>query len=203
MTVTLLQSTTDWVFYIINIATFLFCGISTIFRQDFDGASNESVTAMLYEWDRNGKIPKKKRKLVKPFRIARKVALAGLLIAIVLIIRKPLWILSILEESEYRKKLGDCRDFQLFIMKLYEREKIYKVKPLYNEDIRQKLIESGFHEKQDHVFAFTALAADKVIVTEDSDYGVHFESEKKRTYEYLTGELGLLLFDAQGFVKEI
>ena len=64
MTVTLLQSTTDWVFYIINIATFLFCGISTIFRQDFDGASNESVTAMLYEWDRNGKIPKKKRKSI-------------------------------------------------------------------------------------------------------------------------------------------
>lgn len=106
-------------------------------------------------------------------------------------------------ESEYRKKLGDCRDFQVFIMKLYEIEKIHPVKPLYNEEIRQKLIETGFHEVQDHVFVFTALAADKVIVTEDSDYGVHLEPEKRRTYEYLTGELGLLLFDAQGFVKEL
>ena len=97
MSIALPQTTTDWIFYIINIATFLFCGISTIFRQDFDGASNERVAAMLYEWNRKSKIPKKKWKLLKPFHIARIVAFVGALIAIALIIKKPTWILMIIE----------------------------------------------------------------------------------------------------------
>lgn len=106
-------------------------------------------------------------------------------------------------ETEYWNKLRHCRDFELFYSKLFEHDKIRKVKPLYSEDIQQKLSETGFHEKQDHVFVFTALAADKIIVTEDSDYGLHNEPDKKEAYEYLTGELGLRLFDAQGFTKEI
>lgn len=55
------------------------------------------VAAMLYEWDRKGKIPKKKWKRLKLFHIVRAVALTGLLIVIVLIIRKPTWILTIIE----------------------------------------------------------------------------------------------------------
>lgn len=84
-------------------------------------------------------------------------------------------------------------------MELWKRMKIVSVEPRSDGDHDEKLVSLVFHEPQDHVFVNTALAVDKVIITEDGDYGVHGEAEKKEVYTYLSEELNVRLFPARDF----
>ena len=55
----------------------------------------------------------------------------------------------------------------------------------------------SFHEPEDHVFVGVALSTDKTIVTDDSDYGVHGETDKQQVYEYMRDELQLTVFNSE------
>ncbi len=102
--------------------------------------------------------------------------------------------------NEYRNHLGGVRDFEIFWMQIVEREKIVYVKKLCDKEIDKKLDEIGFHEPEDRTFLYTALAADKEIVTEDSDYGVaKGREEYKSRYVYFTKDLGMIICDAKAF----
>lgn len=76
---------------------------------------------------------------------------------------------------------------------------------ILNEDetIITELLTRGFHEPEDWVFVFAALASDLTIVSEDSDYGIHGEADKKPIYDYLSNELGLLLLSADDALKQL
>lgn len=103
--------------------------------------------------------------------------------------------------SEYRHKLSGIRDFEVFLLELWKRTKIVYVEPIPDGTHDVKLVSLGFHEVEDHVFVNTALAADKVIITEDGDYGVHGEVDKKEVYSYLTEDLGIQLLHAYEFYR--
>ena len=66
---------------------------------------------------------------------------------------------------------------------------------------KAELLNLGFHEPSDHVFVALALEADKILVTEDSDFGMGNnnraqEPEKQRVKNYLTNTLLITLHDA-------
>ena len=100
---------------------------------------------------------------------------------------------------EYRHNLGGTRDFEKYIMELFRKRRIEFVVLRQDIKLEERLYELKFHEQEDHVFVVTALAADRIIVTEDSDYGVHGERDYEKVYHYLTEELKLNLFTAEGF----
>lgn len=101
--------------------------------------------------------------------------------------------------SEYRHKLSGIRDFEVFLSGLWARMKVLYIEPVPDGDHDKRLYSLGFHEAQDHVFVNTALAADRVIITEDGDYGVHGEPEKEDVHTYITEGLGMQLFHASDF----
>lgn len=106
--------------------------------------------------------------------------------------------------KEYRDNLSGNRDFEVFYINLHERNKIRWVNIIENEKISIGLIKNNFHEIEDHVFVFTALASDKIIVTEDSDYGIDSKEEyHKCSFNYLTKKLNLQLFTAQLFWQKV
>ncbi len=95
MSISLPQTTTERIFYVINMVTFLLYGISAYYHQERDGASNELVVAMLYEY--KNKPSKRNQKFITPFRWTRRFAFLALIAAIAVTIRKPTWILMIIE----------------------------------------------------------------------------------------------------------
>lgn len=84
---------------------------------------------------------------------------------------------------------------------MWERIKIAYIEPIPNGNSDARIFFLRFHKAQDHVFDNSSLAADRVIITEDGDYGGHGESEKADGYTYITKELGVQLFRASDFCK--
>ena len=106
-------------------------------------------------------------------------------------------------EREYRDNIKNSRKFELRMKQLSrEQRKVWgdsKLSPKDNNTL-QKL---GFHEEEDHVFVGTAVHADKVIITEDSGYGVHGESDKQPVYEYMKNDMELSVLTAAGFLDKM
>lgn len=102
-------------------------------------------------------------------------------------------------DVEYRNKLGGIRDFEVFWTHMYENDKVKRVDISYDETIKKDLYLRGFIGKEDYIFVETALASDRCLVTEDSDYGVHGEEDKKNAYEYITNSLKIILFYSKLF----
>lgn len=87
-------------------------------------------------------------------------------------------------------------------MKQLERE---SRKCWVDSDLSQKqekeLKKYGFHEKEDHIFVGTAMHSDRIIVTEDSDYGVHGELESKKAYTYMKEQMRLSVLTSKQFLE--
>ena len=65
------------------------------------------------------------------------------------------------------------------------------------------LYELGFHEKEDHIFTGTAMNGDKILITEDSDYGVYGEKEYEKVYTYMKTQMGLQVLTSNTFLEHI
>ncbi len=104
-------------------------------------------------------------------------------------------------EREYRDNIRNNRRFELR-MKQLERE---RRKCWVNSGLIQKqekdLYKLGFQEKEDHIFVGTAMNADKILVTEDSDYGGHGEVEYQKVYTYMKDEMGLVVLTGHKFLN--
>ncbi len=103
--------------------------------------------------------------------------------------------------KEYRHHLGGRPDFERILIGFYDNRKLIQVPPVMDDNLKKELLRRGFHEVEDHIFVFTALAADKMIVTEDSDYGVHGEIEKEAVYDYMTIDKGMTLKNSEEFLQ--
>ena len=69
-----------------------------------------------------------------------------------------------------------------------------------NKNEEKHLKQLGFHENEDHVFVGTAIHTDKIIVTEDSDYGVHGEEEAKKVNIYMRDHMKLSVHTSRQFL---
>ena len=106
-------------------------------------------------------------------------------------------------EREYRDNIKNSRKFELRMKQLSrEQRKVWGDSKLSPKD-KNTLQKLGFHEEEDHVFVGTAVHADKVIITEDSDYGVHGESDKQPDYEYMKNDMELSVLTAAGFLDKM
>lgn len=66
----------------------------------------------------------------------------------------------------------------------------------------KELYQLGFQEKEDHIFVGAAMNADKILVTEDSDYGVHGEKDYQKVYTYMKDNMGLLVLESNQFYNQ-
>lgn len=99
--------------------------------------------------------------------------------------------------TEYEDNLSGETFPRMFLTEMRKQKRlVYRDSKISNR-IDNKLIELGFHEPEDHVFVGVALNAEKVIVTDDSDYGAHGETEKKTVHEYMIHELGLDILNSE------
>ncbi|MCD8338310.1 MAG: PIN domain-containing protein [Lachnospiraceae bacterium] len=104
--------------------------------------------------------------------------------------------------AEYRDNLQKERSFQKCMIKLENEKRKCLVSSNLNKAHKNALISRGFHEPEDHVFVGTAMNADKLIVTEDSDYGVHQEAEKQAVFTYMKEKMGMQVMSAEQFSRE-
>ncbi|MCD7813321.1 MAG: PIN domain-containing protein [Lachnospiraceae bacterium] len=104
--------------------------------------------------------------------------------------------------TEYQDNLQEERSFQKCMMKLKNEKRTHWVSSNLNKVHKNALISRGFHEPEDHVFVGTAMNADKIIVTEDSDYGVHQEAEKQEVFTYMKEKMGMRVMSAEQFSEE-
>ena len=100
-------------------------------------------------------------------------------------------------ESEYRNKLGGARDFEKFwIEQKDKRGKVDRIDISAMKDENE--IDKGLdahdfptlEQSLDRVFVYTAYMSDRILATQDSDFGVDpSKSEYEGVYKYLTDEL--------------
>lgn len=106
-------------------------------------------------------------------------------------------------QGEYEDNVKASRKYQRLMLRLGTEQRLtYTSSHLPNKHIK-KLDELKFHEPEDRVFVGSAYHTDGKIITEDSDYGVHGEEEKKAVYEYMKQEMNLQVFTAKQAVETI
>lgn len=112
---------------------------------------------------------------------------------------------------EYRQNLCENEFYQKWYSALCQSSQVVYYSGKLNTRIKQELENRKFHELADQTFVAVALNADKVIITEDSDYGKGKEekastAQKQEVLRYMTVDLGLNVMDSNQaliFVKGI
>lgn len=108
---------------------------------------------------------------------------------------------------EYRdnfpRNCREKRNFELWMKQLFSKQKIRLVNYRLTDEIKADLVRVKFHEEEDWVFIGTALNSDKIIVSEDSDYGIKGEKGHEEAFQYLTGRLALRLYSSSSYVNEM
>ena len=103
---------------------------------------------------------------------------------------------------EYRDNIKNNRRFELEWKKLGQRNRLWYTTSKLDRRIIERLDELDFQEAEDRIFVGVALHSDKVIVTEDSDYGAKGEEDYKRVFEYMRDMLGLRVYSSNKFCEE-
>ncbi len=106
-------------------------------------------------------------------------------------------------EREYRDNIQDNRRFELRIKQLEREQRKCWVDSRLIRKQEMDLYELGFHEKEDHIFTGTAMNGDKILITEDSDYGVYGEKEYEKVYTYMKTQMGLQVLTSNTFLEHI
>jgi hypothetical protein len=108
--------------------------------------------------------------------------------------------------GEYSTYLDGEDLFQKWFVHLQHSNQIYYVSGALTNGTREKLLELGFHEESDQTFVAAAINTDRIIVTEDSDYGKGNEikaKDKQEVLAYMVDKLNLKVFDTDEVCKFI
>lgn len=108
--------------------------------------------------------------------------------------------------TEYERNVGHARGFQKWLKRLQERIAIKYVSGKLDSRHCAKLKSYGCHESTDHVFLAVARNADKVLITEDSDFGKGPKgSQAPHCYvlDYIQKEVGVRVFDVEEASREL
>ena len=103
--------------------------------------------------------------------------------------------------KEYRKELNSNEFFQKWYTAISQKQIAFFPGKL-SSSIKNELLKRKFHEPPDHVFVAVALNSDKIIITEDSDYGKGEEAkantpEKQEVLRYMSQDLGLTVMNSK------
>jgi predicted nucleic acid-binding protein len=103
--------------------------------------------------------------------------------------------------SEYWDNLSTNERFIKIYTELEHQRRISFVSGKLNNKHKKRLIELGFHEPEDLAFVGATMNADKIIITEDSDYGKGPSreaqvQEKQIVLAYLSKEMVMQVFDS-------
>ncbi len=102
-------------------------------------------------------------------------------------------------EREYRDNIRGNRRFEIRMKQLERENRKCWADSTLDRKQEMDLIKYGFHEKEDHIFVGTAMHSDKIIVTEDSDYGVHGELQAQQVSIYMKEQMGLSVLTGRQF----
>ena len=106
-------------------------------------------------------------------------------------------------EKEYMDNLQMNRRYQCIMCQLEnEHRRTWNSSHLPQKHLN-KLDELQFHEPEDRIFVGVAYNTDKKIITEDSDYGVHGEVDKKGVYDYMREKMDLDVYSAEETLETI
>lgn len=104
--------------------------------------------------------------------------------------------------QEYAR-LNAERGYQKWFKHIVGRNGFERVDGRLSRKVKQDLLERGFHEPTDHVFVATALNSDRLLCTEDSDYGCGSSPRAQQhsaVFSYL-GSLGLDVRDSKAALQ--
>lgn len=101
--------------------------------------------------------------------------------------------------GEYEDNLGREALYRKWLKELERQTRIEWSNGHLDNAHRQRLIQLGLHEEEDHVIVALADHTDRYIVTEDSDFGKG-DSVRAQAYmgvlSYLTGTMGMTVHTA-------
>lgn len=100
--------------------------------------------------------------------------------------------------KEYRSNLSDSELYQKWYAALAQGNKFFYTNGTLSIKIKSDLLKLGFHEASDHCFVASAYETDKVLISEDSDYGKGKEEKAKDKIEvlrYMTEQIGMRIMD--------
>jgi len=102
--------------------------------------------------------------------------------------------------GEYTNEVGKDEFYRKWITHFTNTNRIHYQDGKLQRKIKNELLKRGFHEESDQTFVAVSLKLDKVIITEDSDYGKGKEAKAKNhmhVLDYMTNQLGMKVFDSK------
>lgn len=99
--------------------------------------------------------------------------------------------------QEYQDNISEDTFSQKFLVEMHMQNRFVYVDSKISKREKDKLVQLGFHEPEDHVFVGVALNTGKTIITDDSDYGANGEIDKQKVYEYMHNELNLNILNSK------
>lgn len=100
--------------------------------------------------------------------------------------------------QEYQDNIsGKDIFFQMFFVEMHRQKRFIYGDSKINKRQKDRLVQLGFHEPEDHIFVGVALNTGKTIITDDSDYGANGEIDKQKVYEYMIKELNLNILNSK------
>ena len=110
--------------------------------------------------------------------------------------------------TEYERNIGaQNRMYQMYHKRFYEQKRFVYCSSNLIRKHEDELNRKGFHEPEDQVFVGVAMNADKIIVSNDSDYGIVVDEkqkdacQKKEAHEYMTQKMGLQLYTSRMYME--
>lgn len=103
--------------------------------------------------------------------------------------------------KEYWNNLISSQRFTKIYAALELQGRIEFVSGKLDRKYKEKLVSLGFHEPEDHAFVGTAMNADKILITEDSDYGKGSNArartpEKQTVLKYMVNNMDMQVLDS-------
>lgn len=105
--------------------------------------------------------------------------------------------------KEYSSNLANNELYNKFYVRLTgNSDRLFFISCKYDNKHKNGLLLLGFNGKEDHAFTGVAYNCDKIIVTEDSDFGKGpnpkaNESDKQAVLMYMTNLMGLMIYDSK------
>jgi predicted nucleic acid-binding protein len=103
-------------------------------------------------------------------------------------------------KDEYENNVGTLNSFRKWYLRVREEKKVYFVSHKLNRKDKDCLSGYGCHEATDHAFVGVAFNSDKILISEDSDFG---KGPKGNTHPhiealaYLQSDMQMHIFDAK------
>lgn len=102
--------------------------------------------------------------------------------------------------KEYRNNVGKKQGFEKWWVRLHQIRAFDYFSGQLKNQYRSKLKSLGCHEDSDHIFLAVAYNADRILITEDSDFGKGPKGNHpphSQALHYIQTTMGIIVMDAK------